>query len=223
MPSRLRGSRLPSPKHSSAVFRTKTPYLDSSARKPKPGISPCHVHGQKRTQEDWHSLGYLLQTSVPQGCCLFPTAGIWEKLVPSVLLPVPLHTPRACAVVPVHAADVGTGSGHPCAVHHEHNQNGIISAYEISGGMSCPPAPSARLKLPCALHQPLQPAPGVPCPALGRDGAGHVPGWVSRRHCRSSAGVLPCCRCTPKAWLQRGCHPLCLLGVGAAAVPPQHH
>lgn len=163
----------------------------------------------------------LLQTGVPQGCFLFPTSGIWEKLVLSVQLPMPVDTPHSCTVVPVRAAPVGTGSRHHCAVHHKQSQKGIISAHQISSAVSCPPAPGARPKLPCRLHQAVQAALGVPCRVPGWGGAGHVPGWVSRRHCLGLAVVIPCSKCTPRAWLQRGCHPLCLLGVGAATVSPQ--
>jgi len=45
---------------------------------------------------------------------------------------------------------------------HKNSPNAIISAYEISGGMSPPPAPSSHLKLPAHEHQ-----PNATCPRVG--------------------------------------------------------
>lgn len=40
--------------------------------------------------------GWLLQSSLPQAHFLFPTAGMWEKLVTSMWLPVPMLMPILC-------------------------------------------------------------------------------------------------------------------------------
>lgn len=59
---------LSSPKHS-LVSRTKTPCLDSS-------VQSASLHGQKRAQEDQHSLGHLMQTSVIRDApCVPPGSG----------------------------------------------------------------------------------------------------------------------------------------------------
>lgn len=53
---------------------------------------------------------------------------------------MPVHTPCACTVVPVHAANMGTGSRLPACSSPQHSQNGINSAHEISALVRTPPA-----------------------------------------------------------------------------------
>lgn len=157
---RLRGSGLPSPKHS-AVCRTKTPYLDSSARKtPAPYLAAPRARPEKDT-------GGLAPVGLPlcravslRDASCFPPPGCGRSWCSARPCPCRVTAPWSLWT------QLTWARGPDTALHREHHQDGIISAHEISGGVSSSPALSSRLKHAAPAH-PTCPGGVLCCPRVG--------------------------------------------------------